>query len=224
MCGRFTLFAPEKELAERFGVSAPGRSLVPRYNIAPSQPVAAVRAAPEGSGRELVLLRWGLIPSWAKDPSIGNRMINARSETAAEKPAFRSAIRRRRCLVPASGFYEWKRTGSGKRPYFARVRGGAPFGMAGLWERWEAADGSAVESCTILTTDANGLLAPVHDRMPAIVPPGEYDRWLDPAVTDPGQVAPILAPFPEGQMEAWPVSTRVNRPTEDDPRLIDPLP
>ncbi len=224
MCGRFTLFAPEKELAERFGVSAPGRSLVPRYNIAPSQPVAAVRAAPEGSGRELVLLRWGLIPSWAKDPSIGNRMINARSETAAEKPAFRSAIRRRRCLVPASGFYEWKRTGSGKRPYFARVRGGAPFGMAGLWERWEAADGSAVESCTILTTDANGLLAPVHDRMPAIVPPGEYDRWLAPAVTDPGEVAPILAPFPEGQMEAWPVSTRVNRPTEDDPRLIDPLP
>lgn len=224
MCGRFTLFAPEKELAQRFGIPPAGRSLAPRYNIAPSQPVAAVRAAPEGSGRELVLLRWGLIPSWAKDPSIGNRMINARSESAAQKPAFRSAIRRRRCLVPASGFYEWKRTGSGKRPYFARVRGGAPFGMAGLWERWEAADGSAVETCTILTTDANGLLAPVHDRMPAIVPPKEYGVWLDPAVTDPGRVAPLLAPFPEDQMEAWPVSARVNRPTEDDPGLIDRLP
>jgi putative SOS response-associated peptidase YedK len=223
MCGRFTLFEPDQVLAREFGVSDfPPRS--PRYNIAPSQPITAVRAAPSGSGREIALLRWGLIPSWSKDPATGNRLINARAETAREKPSFRNAFRRHRCLIPTSGFYEWQRQERGKQPYFIRMRNGHPFAFAGLWDRWERPDEGAVETCTILTTAANDVLAPIHDRMPVIVPPGEYDRWLDPSLRDPDSLAPLLVPFPPEEMLAFPVSPRVNAPSTDDEGCIAPLP
>ena len=223
MCGRFTLFEPDQVLAREFGVSDfPPRS--PRYNIAPSQQITAVRATPSGSGREIALLRWGLIPSWSKDPAAGNRLINARAETAREKPSFRNAFRRHRCLIPTSGFYEWQRQERGKQPYFIRMRNGHPFAFAGLWDRWESPDEVAVETCTILTTAANDVLAPIHDRMPAIVAPREYDRWLDPSLKDPDALAPLLVPFPPEAMLAFPVSPRVNAPSTDDEGCIAPLP
>jgi putative SOS response-associated peptidase YedK len=223
MCGRFTLFEPDKVLSREFGVSG-APPLSPRYNIAPSQSVAAVRPVPEGSGRELALLRWGLIPSWSKDPAIGNRLINARAETAREKPSFRNAFKRRRCLIPANGFYEWQRLEHGKRPYFVRMRDERVFAFAGLWDRWESPDEGAVETCTILTTSANAMLAPIHDRMPVILPPGEYDRWLDPSLKDPDSLTPLLVPFPPEKMLAYPVSPRVNAPSADDKGCIAPLP
>jgi putative SOS response-associated peptidase YedK len=222
MCGRFTLFEPDKVLAKEFGVSDfPPRS--PRYNIAPSQPIAAVRAVLAGSGRELVLLRWGLIPSWSKDPAIANRLINARAETANQKPSFRNAFRRHRCLIPASGFYEWLRWERGKQPYFVRMRDGHPFAFAGLWDRWESPDEGVVETCAILTTAANDVLAPIHDRMPVILPPMEYARWLDPSLKDTDSLAPLLVPFPPEGMIAFPVNPRVNTPSVDDEKCIAPL-
>lgn len=222
MCGRFTLFDTAASLAEAFEV-AEVPSLSPRYNIAPSQAVAAVRIPPSGGAREVVLLRWGLIPSWAKDPSLGDRMINARAETAAGKPAFRSAIRRRRCLVPASGFYEWKRTNGRKQPYYIRRPDGKPFAFAGLWESWEGTGQAAVESCTILTTSANELLLPIHDRMPVIVSPADYDLWLSPEVRDPEELARLFRPCPPEEVTAFPVGTAVNNPKTDSPQLIEPL-
>ncbi|UCD46874.1 MAG: SOS response-associated peptidase [Deltaproteobacteria bacterium] len=222
MCGRFTLFDTAASLAEAFEV-AEVPSLSPRYNIAPSQAVAAVRIPPSGGAREVVLLRWGLIPSWAKDPSLGDRMINARAETAAGKPAFRSAIRRRRCLVPASGFYEWKRTNGRKQPYYIRRPDGKPFAFAGLWESWEGPGQAAVESCTILTTSANELLLPIHDRMPVIVSPADYDLWLSPEVRDPEELARLFRPCPPEEVTAFPVGTAVNNPKTDSPQLIEPL-
>ncbi len=222
MCGRFTLFDTAASLAEAFEV-AEVPSLSPRYNIAPSQAVAAVRIPPSGGAREVVLLRWGLIPSWAKDPSLGDRMINARAETAAGKPAFRSAIRRRRCLVPASGFYEWKRTNGRKQPYYIRRPDGKPFAFAGLWETWEGPGQAAVESCTILTTSANELLLPIHDRMPVIVSPADYDLWLCPQVRDPEELARLFRPCPPEEVTAFPVGTAVNNPKTDSPQLIEPL-
>lgn len=223
MCGRFTLFEPDRILSREFGVSGfPPTS--PRYNISPSQPVAAVRVGPEGTGRELALLRWGLVPSWAKDPGIGNRLINARAETVREKPSFRDAFKRHRCLVPASGFYEWQRQDRGKQPHYVRRRDGRPFAFAGLWDRWENPDGGAVETCAILTTTANAVLAPIHDRMPVILPPGEFSRWLDPSLRDPDSLAPLLVPFPPEELLAFPVSPRVNIPSVDDEGCIAPLP
>jgi putative SOS response-associated peptidase YedK len=222
LCGRFTLFDTAASLAEAFEVvEVP--SLSPRYNIAPSQAVAAVRIPPSGGAREIVLLRWGLIPSWAKDPSLGDRMINARAETAAGKPAFRSAIRRRRCLVPASGFYEWKRTNGRKQPYYIRRPDGKPFAFAGLWESWEGPGQAAVESCAILTTSANELLLPIHDRMPVIVSPADYDLWLSSEVRDPAELARLFRPCPPEEMTAFPVGTAVNNPKTDSPQLIEPL-
>jgi len=223
MCGRFTLFEPDKILSREFGVSG-FPTLSPRYNIAPSQPVATVRAAPAGSGREVALLRWGLIPSWSKDPAIGNRLINARAETVREKPSFRNAFRRHRCLIPASGFYEWQRQERGKQPYFVRMRNERLFAFAGLWDRWESPDEGAIETCTILTISANAVLAPIHDRMPVIVPTMEYDRWLDTSLKNPDSLAPLLVPFPPEEMLAFPVSPRVNTPSTDDEGCIAPLP
>lgn len=220
MCGRFTLFEPAEELAQVFGL--PGADLPrPRYNIAPSQPVAAVRLSPEGGERELALLRWGLVPSWAKDPSIGNRMINARAETVTEKPAFRSAFRSRRCLVPANGFYEWKRAQGRKQPYYVRMRDGRPFAMAGLWERWQGPSGSAIESCLLVTTQANTLLAPIHDRMPAILSPGDYDSWLSAPGAEGLRLLSLFRPYPPEEMAALEVGTRVNNPANDFPELIE---
>jgi putative SOS response-associated peptidase YedK len=222
MCGRFTLFDSTSSLAEGFGLTeAP--SLSPRYNIAPSQEVAVVRIPPEGSAREIALLRWGLIPSWAKDPSIGNRMINARSETVAEKPAFRAAIRRRRCLVPANGFYEWKRTNGRKQPYFIGMRERKIFGFGGIWESWEGAGGETVLSCALLTTGPNELLRPIHDRMPVIIAPRDFDLWLSPEVQDPKAVAPLFRSYPSEEMIAYSVRTAVNNPKTDAPDLIEPL-
>jgi len=173
MCGRFTLRSSPASIAQVFGlVDVP--DLLPLFNIAPTQPVAVVRQRANDRVKELVFLRWGLIPAWADDPSIGNRLANARSETVATKPSFRSAFRSRRCLVVADGFYEWQKTNGHKQPYFVGLQSDRPFGLAGLWERWEKGD-EPVESCTILTTDANELMQPIHERMPVILPPDQYD-------------------------------------------------
>lgn len=227
MCGRFTLFEPEKVLAREFGVPGFPSGIpapLPRYNIAPSQPVAAVRAAREKGHRELVLLRWGLIPSWTKDPRIGDRLVNARAETVRGKPSFRGPFRRRRCLVPANGFFEWQRGVRGKQPYYVRMRDGRMFAFAGLWDRWDDPDGGPVESCTILTTAANEALAPIHERMPVILPREEYGRWIDPSNPDADSLSPLLVPFPSGEMIAFPVSRRVNDPAVDDEGCIAALP
>ena len=222
MCGRFTLFEADKILSKEFGVSGiPPMS--PRYNIAPSQPVAAVRVAPAGTNRELALLRWGLIPSWSKDTAIGNRLINARAETAREKPSFRNAFKRHRCLISANGFYEWQRLERGKQPFYIRMRDGHPFAFAGLWDRWESPDEGVIETCAILTTAANTALAPIHDRMPVILPSTEYGRWLGPSLQDADSLEALLMPFPAENMISYPVSSRVNSPAVDDEGCIDAL-
>ena len=227
MCGRFTQRLSWAELHELMDLIGPPRNLRPRYNVAPSQDVAVVRAV--DGGRSVSMLRWGLIPAWAKDPAIGYRLINARSETVAEKPSFRSAYRRRRCLIPADGFYEWQRLGKIRQPWLFGLRDGAPFALAGLWERWtvpegaeltgslaELGAGDPVETCTILTTAANETVAPVHGRMPVILPRDACDPWL--AGEDVS-----LAPFAADAMTAHPVSTLVNRPANDDPRCVEPV-
>jgi putative SOS response-associated peptidase YedK len=197
--------------------------LFPRYNIAPTQLVAAVREMPTGQGREMVFLRWGLIPSWADDLSIGNRMINARSETAAVKPSFRKAFRSRRCLVVADGFYEWQKTGGGKQAYLIGLRDNQPFGLAGLWERWEKG-GEPVESCTILTTEANELMRPIHDRMPVIIPKEQYGQWLDPRSQDVEELDKFLVPFPAEGLRAYRVSSVVNNARNDVPQCVQAIP
>jgi len=220
MCGRYTLRASGETLAEQFKLSeAP--QLTPRYNIAPTQTVPVVRAGT--GGRELALLRWGLVPAWARDLSVGARMINARSETVAEKPAFRDALRRRRCLIIADGFYEWQQARGAKQPFYFRVGGGTPFAMAGLWEIWRGPDDARVESCTILTTRANPLLAPLHERMPVILRPEHHAIWLDPDLRDAGPLEQLFEPFPAESMDAYPVGVAVNRVGNDSPALIAPL-
>jgi putative SOS response-associated peptidase YedK len=218
MCGRYTLKTPVEKLAEEFGFGASPVELPPNYNVAPTQQVAAVLE--EGGERRLEVLRWGLIPSWADDPGIGSRMINARSETAPEKPSFRRAFRERRCLILADGFYEWRRTNGAKQPYYIRMKEGRPFAFAGLWESWKD-DGPEIRSCTILTTGPNDLLAEIHDRMPVILPAGSYDAWLDPEAGR-DELYGLLAPYPEDEMEAYPVSRFVNSPQNNDPRCIEP--
>jgi putative SOS response-associated peptidase YedK len=168
-------------------------------------------------------MRWGLIPRWAKDPSIGNRMINARAETVASKPAFREAFQGRRCLLPADGFYEWKRCGARKQPMYLRMLDGRPFAFAGLWARWRPEGGEPVESCTILTTEPNELVADIHKRMPVILPPQDYGPWLDPETRDPARLSGMLQPYSAEEMIAYPVSTRVNRPEHDDPDCVEPV-
>ena len=222
MCGRFTLSTPAQTLQKLFDLpDVP--ELPQRYNIAPSEALATVRV-PEGKAqRELTFLRWGLIPPWADDPAIGNRMINARAETAATSPAFRGAFRRRRCLVPADGFYEWQRVGRRKQPYYIHMRDGSPFAFAGLWEHWKGPEGQVVESCTLITTEPSDLVRQVHDRMPVILAPRDYDLWLDPEVRDAEQLRALLHAYPAEQMEAFPVSQAVNSPANDDPACIAPL-
>jgi putative SOS response-associated peptidase YedK len=197
--------------------------MAPRFNIAPTQEVAIVREL-DGGAREIALVSWGLIPVWAKERAIGNRLINARGETLAEKPAFRDGYKRRRCLVLADGFYEWQKVAGGKQPWAIRAKSREPFGMAGLWSRWkDPATGESVDSCTIVTTAPNELLAPIHDRMPVIVPPAARALWLDPAPGDPARLGALLVPLPAGEMEAFAVSKRVNSPANDDPRCLEPL-
>jgi putative SOS response-associated peptidase YedK len=216
------LKTPADVLAETFGLGAVPE-LAPRYNIAPTQEVAALRRAEGEEEPRLDLLRWGLVPFWAKEPSIGSRMINARGETVASKPAFRAALRRRRCLILADGFYEWKKTGGAKQPFHIRLREDRPFAFAGLWERWEGPECESLRSCAIVTTEPNEMLAEVHDRMPVILPLEDHALWLDPAEQDPARVLPLIRSYPAGEMEAFPVSTWVNSPRNDDPRCVEPL-
>lgn len=220
MCGRFTLRTNSASLVEQFGCELPCE-LPLRYNIAPTQSVATVRSGPEDASRQWQMVRWGLIPSWAKDASMGSRMINARAESVADKPAFRTALRRRRCLVPADGYYEWQKTGKGKQPYYIRLHDERPFAMAGLWERWTNPEtGEPIETCTIITTEANALTRPIHDRMPVILNAADYDLWLDPQCQNPGPLRELLCPFDVQAMRADPVDTYVNSPRHDDPRCI----
>lgn len=220
MCGRYALTSSAEVLANLFD-AAVRVDLVERYNIAPTQPVPIVRQDRRGR-RTIDLVRWGLVPSWAKDVSIGSRMINARSETVAEKPGYRGAFRYRRCLIPADGFYEWKapKTGKGpKQPHLIRMADEAPFAMAGLWETWSDANGNELDSCVILTTSANEMIAPIHERMPVILAKEDYATWLDPNLDTPEameKIIPLLQPFPAEQMIAQPVSTRVNNARNDD--------
>lgn len=222
MCGRFTLLVPGEELAQHFDVQETP-SLAPRYNIAPTQPVAAVRFNRDRGRRELVHLHWGLIPFWAKDTSMAGRMINARSETVAEKPAFRAAYKYRRCLIPASGFYEWQKQNGHKQPFYIHHAEAQPLALAGLWEHWQGADGSEIESCTILTTRPNDKIRPLHNRMPVILDPGDYDVWLHSDGQNMDELQHLLRPAPEETLEAYPIGTYVNNPQNEGPRCVAPL-
>jgi putative SOS response-associated peptidase YedK len=217
MCGRFELHTNPAAIALAFGLAHPP-AIAPRYNIAPMQDVPVIRATRSGE-RELAQVRWGLVPRWAKDPSIGARMINARAETVAEKPSFRIAFQRHRCLIPADGFYEWKPGPAGKQPIRVGMKDERPFAFAGLTERWLSPGGEVLDSCTIVTTTANALLATMHDRMPVIVAPSDYARWLD--VASDADVTDLLAPYPADAMTWYPVSTRVNSVRHDDAALIE---
>ncbi len=217
MCGRYTLKTPVDDLAKQFEVEKYPSSFASSYNIAPTQQVATVLA--EGGKRKLEMLHWGLIPSWADDPAIGNRMINARAETVATKPSYRSAFKSRRCLILADGFYEWQKTSSGKQPYYIRMEDGSPFAFAGLWESWH--NGREIRSCTIITTDPNELLEDIHNRMPVILHPEDYEMWLDPEFDGKEPLATLLKPYPANEMEAYPVSRKVNRPSYDQPECIE---
>jgi putative SOS response-associated peptidase YedK len=221
MCGRYTLRKPAKQIAEAFAVSNE-LPLEAHFNIAPTQTVAAIRVDPQDQQRHLTMLRWGLVPAWADDPAIGNRTINARSETVATKPSFRTAFRRRRCLIPADGFYEWQKQGTKKQPYLIGVGDGDLFAFARLWEEWER-QGELIESCTILMTEANQLMRPIHERMPVILCPADYDLWLDPQTQDSSKVQPLLRPYPETGMFAWPVSSWVNNARHDDSGCVEQL-
>jgi putative SOS response-associated peptidase YedK len=223
MCGRFTLTADPADLQEAFyWVDFGNASFTPRYNIAPTQGVAVV---PNNGHNKLDFFTWGLVPSWAKDPSIGSRMINARSETLAEKPSFRTAYKRRRCLILADGFYEWAQNPGekAKTPMLIRMKDGKPFAFAGLWEDWQSPDGSQILSTTIITTQPNRLLAPIHNRMPVILPPEAYQAWLEPGEVPASHLDPLLRPYNPDLMEAFPVSRMVNSPKNDTPECIRPV-
>jgi len=221
MCGRFSLRTTLEEVSRNFDAAADAiEDWVPRYNIAPTQDVIAAR--PAGSGRELVLFHWGLIPSWYDDPSTGGRFINARAESAHIKPTFRDAFWSRRCLIGADGFYEWRAIDGVKQPYYIRRVDGRSFGFAGLWERWSRGSRDAIESCTILTTRPNAVVEPLHDRMPVIIWPDDYDRWLDPMEADLDELQAMFEPIPAEELTAYPVSRIVNDPWNDSPACVDP--
>jgi putative SOS response-associated peptidase YedK len=222
MCARFTRAATVDDMAALFQVMEFPEP-EPRYNIAPTQIVPAVRIQPERNKREWALLRWGLVPSWAEDLKMGNSLINARSETAAEKPAFRSAFRARRCLIPADGFFEWQKQGAKKQPYYVRMKNGKPFAFAGLWESWKMDEEKTIETFTLLTTTANGVVKPYHERMPVILKPENFELWLDPSIHEPKTVQPLLKPFPDEDMTAFPVCMWVNSPRNEGSDCIKPL-
>ena len=220
MCGRYTFFSPRESVTRLFDTSVP-LPIEARYNIAPTQFVPVIRLDPHGQ-RELAMLHWGLVPSWAKDKAIGNRMINARAETLAEKPSFKKAFAHRRCLVLASGFYEWRQQDGAKRPYFISRKDSDPIAMAGLWETWRH-DAESLESCTIITTEANEFMQALHHRMPAMLAPEQCGRWLDSETVSMAEAADLLMPLEEDELQAWPVSTRVNNPRNEDAQLLDPV-
>jgi putative SOS response-associated peptidase YedK len=223
MCGRITLTSSATELAGQFALDegVELKALAPRYNVAPSQEIPVVRQ--DRDGRRVVCFdRWGLVPHWAKDPTVGNRMINARAETVATKPAFRDALKARRCVVPADGFYEWGGHGDERRPYLFRRPDRAMIGIAGLYERWLGEGGEVVDSCTLITTEANETLSPFHDRMPVILAPADYGRWLDRSHAEPDALLPLLSPCPAAWLDSAPVSSRINNTRNDDPQCLVP--
>jgi putative SOS response-associated peptidase YedK len=222
MCGRYRLSRRKKVIEEYFDASG-GEAWSPRYNIAPTQPVPIIRQNPKEPIREISLVRWGLIPSFSKDPTGPAMMINARSETASTKPAFRDLLKFRRCLIPADGFYEWKKTGKTKQPYCFEVNEGSLFAFAGLWDCWRDARGKELETCSILTTTPNALTQAVHDRMPVILDPDIYDLWLDPGMKDVHAVSDMLKPYDARLMRSYPVSTRINGVVNDDPQCAAPV-
>lgn len=222
MCGRFTLTVDPGQLQENFPWLEIQGDFIPRYNVAPSQPVAVV---PNDGSRRLDFYIWGMIPSWAKDPKIGSRMINARAETLAEKPAFRGPFRYKRCLILADGFYEWCQDpdSRSKTPIYICLRSKKPFAFAGLWDLWHSPDGSEIKSCTIITTEPNSLVAQIHNRMPAILKPDAYEIWLDPQMKDTNRLSTVISPYPAEEMVAYPVSRTVNDPQNDTPECILPV-
>lgn len=216
MCGRYVLHATPDALAEYFGLAACA-GFSPRYNIPPGTDIPVIRRSPEGQ-RVLHLLRWGLVPNWTKDASVGAKLNNARGESVAEKPSFRDAFRRRRCLIPASGFYEWQTAGKTKQPYYFSAADGAPLALGGLWESCRTPEGGLLRTTCVITASANALMAPVHDRMPVIVPPERWQAWL---AAPADEIADLVAPSPDGLLQTWPVDKRVSRAAENDPRLIE---
>jgi len=227
MCGRFVLYniRPSTPGFEPFKYGKdtgpyPFESLEPSYNIAPTSKILVARINSATNSPEMCILRWGLVPSWAKDIKAGARMINARAETVAEKPSFRSAFRRRRCLIIADGFYEWKRSEKPSQPYYFSMKDGNSFAIAGLWEHWKDSSGKVVETCAMITTGPNRLMSPVHDRMPVILPPQAYSYWCSPGTDNPGKLLTLLRPYPGTRMQAWPVSLAVNIPKTNDRNCI----
>ena len=220
MCGRFVLKSTSSEIADQFGLSEVP-DLFPYYNIAPTQSIPIIRA-PAGT-RECPMARWGLIPAWSKYPKTEYSTFNARAETVSTKPAFRVAFLQRRCIIPVDGFYEWLRSGASKSPYYISFANNRPFAFAGLWERWEK-DGQVVESCTIIVTEANDLMRPIHDRMPVILAAEDYDRWLDPSIVDGERIQSLLKPCHSQWLQAYPVSPAVNNSRNEGEDLIKPLP
>jgi putative SOS response-associated peptidase YedK len=222
MCGRFTLTVNPAEVQETFSPYTFPQKFAPRFNIAPSQPVLVI---PNDDQNTADFFIWGLIPMWAKDPAIGNKLINARGETLEEKPAFRSSLKYKRCLILADGFYEWKGA-EGKKvktPFFIHMKDRKPFAFAGLWDSWNSPDGSLIKSCTIITTEPNELTGIIHNRMPVILHPRDYAKWLDPSPQTPDQLKPLIKPYPAELMDAYPVSTLVNTPANDTPELVVPV-
>jgi putative SOS response-associated peptidase YedK len=220
VCGRFSLSTPSTEIAEHFQLEEVP-ALEPRFNVAPGQWVATIAQAAEQRHGAIAMRRWGLVPSWSKDEKIGNRLINARAETVGEKPSFRTALRRRRCLVPADGFYEWSGRKGAKQPYYIGFAGHALFAFAGLWERWTHPEGERIETCTLLTTSASEQLRALHDRMPVIVDPADYDLWLDPEIQEPDLVSPVIDRNLGSALVFYPISHRVNDVRHDDARCLD---
>jgi putative SOS response-associated peptidase YedK len=220
MCGRYAITSAPEAIRRLFGYEE-HPNFPPRYNVAPTQPVPIVRVV-EGK-RQFALVRWGFIPSWVKDPRGFSLLINARGESLNDKPAFRAALRRRRCLFPADGFYDWRREGERTTPYYVRLRAGGPMAFAGLWENWMGPHGEEMETAAIVTTRANRMLAPIHPRMPVIVPPQAFDLWLDSANVDAETAAALIAPAPEGVLDVHEVSPAVNRTANDAPDLIEPV-
>jgi putative SOS response-associated peptidase YedK len=224
MCGRYTQSKSAEIIAKAFQIDNVS-DIKPRYNIAPTQSVLTVLQPAASANRQSKMLHWGLIPSWAKDRKMASKLINARAETVAEKPAFRSAFRKRRCLVVADGFYEWQQQENKKQkqPFYFRLSDGEPFAFAGLWEHWQDATGEEIESCTVLTTEANDLMRPIHNRMPVILESKNYDLWLDSEATKPELLQPLLHPYPPEEMTAYPVSTVVNKPANDNAECINSI-
>ncbi|MBP7735269.1 MAG: SOS response-associated peptidase [Spirochaetes bacterium] len=220
MCGRFAQIEPISNIIKIFFIDEVITDITPRYNIAPGSSILSVIM---NNGRRLLVdYQWGLVPHWAKDPSIGNNLINARGETVHQKPSFRNAFKQRRCLIPASGFYEWKKEGKVKSPYFVKLKTGDLFTFAGLHETWKSSSGEELRTCTIITTAANSVMAPIHDRMPVIIPGECHERWLDPAAL-PEDLLALVAPYRSDEMEAYPVSPMVNSPRNESPDCVTPL-